>query len=78
MFYVYILKTSEGSYYVGYTKNLDRRIKEHITGNVSTTKGKKLVKLVCAIMFSSKKKAIEFEKYLKTGSGIAFRNRHLV
>jgi len=25
-----------------------------------------------------KKKAFEFEKYLKSGSGIAFRNKHLI
>jgi len=35
-------------------------------------------KLVTYLAFNSKKLAIKFERYLKTGSGFAFRNRHLV
>jgi hypothetical protein len=30
------------------------------------------------VAFQDKYKAFEFEKYLKSGSGIAFRNRHLI
>jgi hypothetical protein len=33
--------------------------------------------LVTYVAFSEKKKANEFERYLKSGSGHAFANRHL-
>lgn len=38
MFYVYVLKNlSKGNLYIGYTKNLRRRIAEHKAGKVYTT-----------------------------------------
>jgi putative endonuclease len=78
MYYVYILKLRNNKYYIGLTKNINRRIKEHSKGLERTTKRFLPCSLVTYIVFSSKKKAIKFEKYLKTGSGFAFRNRHLV
>ena len=35
-YYVYILKCSDNSYYVGITSNLDRRVMEHNAGNIPT------------------------------------------
>ncbi|OGJ55633.1 hypothetical protein A3D88_00585 [Candidatus Peribacteria bacterium RIFCSPHIGHO2_02_FULL_52_16] len=32
MFHVYILELADGSYYVGHTDNLQRRLSEHIAG----------------------------------------------
>jgi putative endonuclease len=78
MFYVYILKCSDGSYYTGCTENLDERLGRHNKGYVSATKNKIPVELICYSAFTDKYKAFEFEKYLKTGSGIAFRNKHLI
>jgi putative endonuclease len=57
---------------------LDRRIKEHNSHKIHYTKDKTPVNLICYMAFIDKYKAFEFEKYLKTGSGIAFRNRHLI
>ena len=31
-FHVYVLELIEGSYYVGFTENLERRLREHILG----------------------------------------------
>ena len=76
--YVYILKCMSGSYYVGYTSDIKRRIIEHNSGKVHFTKDKRPVVLFTFIAFSDKYKALFFEKYLKSGSGIAFRNKHLV
>jgi putative endonuclease len=78
MYYVYILKLSNENFYIGRADNLKRRIKEHKSGEVNTTKKYLPCKLITYLAFSSKKKAIKFERYLKTGSGFAFRNRHLV
>ena len=77
-FYVYILKLSNGDFYIGRSDDLKRRMQEHISGQERTTKKFLPCKLVTYIAFDSKTKAVAFEKYLKTGSGFAFRNRHLV
>ena len=79
MYYVYIIKSEkDGSYYTGMTKNLRKRLKEHNEGKVKSTSFKNPYILVWYCAFPSKEKAIEFEKYLKTGSGIAFRNKRLL
>ena len=78
MHYVYILKLVNGDYYIGKSSNLERRIKEHKEGLSPTTKRFLPVKLVCYISFDSPDKAKKFETYLKTGSGFAFRNKHLI
>ena len=78
MWFVYILRCSDGSFYTGCTTDISRRIMEHNSNKVHYSKDKTPVTLITYIAFTDKYKAFEFEKYLKTGSGIAFRNRHLV
>ena len=78
MQYVYLLKCSNDEIYTGCTNNLKERIYRHQNGSVHYTKDKLPVKLITAIAFSDKYKAYHFEKYLKSGSGVAFRNRHLI
>ena len=62
----------------GCTNNLTERLLRHQKGYVGSTKNKLPVNLVFHSVFIDKSKAFEFEKYLKSGSGIAFRNKHLV
>ncbi|MCD4833644.1 MAG: GIY-YIG nuclease family protein [Bacteroidales bacterium] len=78
MHYVYILKCNNDTYYTGCTSNLKNRIERHNKGQVHYTKDKLPVKLITYTAFSDKYKAYEFEKYLKSGSGIAFRNKRLI
>ncbi len=78
MFYVYILRCVDGSYYTGCTEDLNERLKRHNKGYVDATKNKIPVELVFYCTFTDKYKAFRFEKYLKSGSGIAFRNKHLL
>lgn len=78
MYYVYILKLANKDFNIGRTDDLKRRIYEHKAGQVNTTKISLPIKLVNYIAFENKNKSIIFEKYLKSGSGIAFRKRHLV
>ena len=78
MWYVYILKCSDGTYYTGCTNNLNNRLEQHSKGEVHYTKDKLPVQLINYIAFSDKYKAYDFEKYLKSGSGMAFRNKRLV
>jgi len=47
-------------------------------GNVSRTKELRPIQLAWYCSFISKIQALNFEKYLKSSSGFAFRNKHLV
>ncbi len=78
MYYVYILLCKDGKYYTGCTQNLDERLERHKKGYVESTKEKLPVSMVFYCAFVERHKAFEFEKYLKSGSGIAFRNKHLI
>jgi len=61
---------------VGITSDVDKRITAHNEGQSPHTSKFKPWKLAIYIAFSNTEKAIEFEKYLKIGSGRAFANRH--
>ena len=78
MWTVYILKCSDGTYYTGCTNNIEDRLIRHGKGMVHYTKDKLPVVLITQIIFNEKHKAYDFEKYLKSGSGTAFRNKRLV
>ena len=78
MWYVYILRCSNGNIYTGCTNDLDKRLSKHQKGLVHFTKDKLPVELITYIAFTDKYKAFDFEKYLKSGSGIAFRNKRLI
>lgn len=77
MFYTYILQLDNKNYYVGHSIDLKQRIEYHRSGKVNATKGKK-IKLVFYAAFINKLLAIKFEKYLKSSSGFAFRNKHFI
>lgn len=72
---VYILLCSDNSYYTSYTTNIDNRLKAHKNKEVHYTKSRLPVRLVNLIQFENKQKAYDFERYLKTSSGIAFINK---
>ncbi|MEK7550959.1 MAG: GIY-YIG nuclease family protein [Patescibacteria group bacterium] len=78
MFYTYILQLDNNSFYIGYSSNLKQRHEYHKSGRVKTTKNSKKIKLVFYAAFDKKSLAISFEKYLKSSSGFAFRNKHLI
>lgn len=78
MQYVYILELSDRSYYVGTTPRLEERLKDHTEGKCISTKNKRPVKLHWYCCFRNKSRALDFEKYLKGGSGTAFRHKHLI
>ena len=78
MYYVYILQLSDKTYYHGFSKYLKERVNYHKKGNVPKTKNKRPLELTFYASFKSKKKALDFEKYLKTNSGFAFRNKRLI
>ncbi len=78
MYYAYILKLKDKSYYHGSSDDLKKRIKNHEHGLVESTKNFRPFKLVFYAAFTSKRLATQFEQYLKTSSGFAFRNKRLI
>ena len=76
MYYVYILKCSNGKPYTGCTDNLKNRIERHKKGYVPATKPILPIKLISYFAFTNKYTAFDFEKYLKSGSGRAFLKKH--
>ena len=70
MFYVYILQSLVKSekYYTGFTENIEKRIIKHNEGSVSYTSKYKPWELQTTVSFLDKKKATDFEKYLKSHS----------
>jgi len=78
MYYTYLLKLADGNYYAGSTTNIEKRLISHHKGQNKSTKHLRPVKLIWFGMFSNRKLAEDFEKYLKSSSGFAFRNKRLV
>ena len=78
MYYVYILQLKDKTYYHGSSDNLKQRVKDHKHGLVESTKNLRPFKLVYYAAFDTKVLALNFEKYLKTSSGFAFRNKRLI
>jgi putative endonuclease len=65
-YFVYILQCSNGTYYTGYTNNLQNRIKEHNSGNgAKYLRGKLPVKLVYAKEYRYYKNALRAERRVK-------------
>ena len=78
MYYVYILRSvNKEWYYVGYTSELKQRFKEHNQGKVESTKPHRPFRIASYIAVERKETAIQLEAYLKSGSGIAWRNKRL-
>ncbi|MCA9379714.1 GIY-YIG nuclease family protein [Candidatus Dojkabacteria bacterium] len=70
MFYVYVIQSQiDKSWYIGYTKDLDLRIKQHNRGESIHTRKHLPYNLICYFALPNKKDAKRYEKYLKSGYG---------
>jgi len=68
--YVYILLSlKDNQFYTGTTKDLDRRIKEHLNGKNPSTKYRRPLELIYYEAYLLKEDADAREKYLKTSMG---------
>lgn len=66
MNYVYIVECSDGTFYTGWTNNLERRIEMHSKGiGAKYTKGRAPVRLVYHEMFDTKEAAMKREYQIK-------------
>jgi predicted GIY-YIG superfamily endonuclease len=79
MYYVYRLRSVENPSrkHIGLTSNLRRRIAEHNAGLSSHTSKYRPWRLAAYISLAEKATAINFGRYLKSGSGHAFARKRL-
>jgi putative endonuclease len=77
--YVYLIESAVGGRqrYVGYTEDIQQRLADHNAGKNVSTAPYRPWRIRTFLAFDSKLRALEFERYLKSGSGRAFANKHL-
>ncbi len=77
MFYVYLLRSINfpDQIYIGFTEDLKSRLRAHNAGESKHTAKYAPWELECYFAFKDKRKAQEFERYLKTGSGKVFASK---
>ena len=75
MYYVYILLSNkDNKRYIGMTSDIQRRLFEHNSGLVKSTKHRRPLELIHHFQFDNKSDALVFEKKLKSKKGkITFR-----
>ncbi len=79
MFYVYLIQSMSkpGKTYVGMTSNVEARLARHNAGDVPATDRFKPWELVAFVAVREQRRAIQLERYFKSGSGHAFAHKHL-
>ena len=76
---VYVIRSlaKPWRYYTGLTGALRARLEQHNEGKCRYTASARPWQLDLAIRFADVDRAVAFERYLKSGSGVAFAKRHL-
>jgi predicted GIY-YIG superfamily endonuclease len=64
-------------YYTGLTSDVARRHAEHNAGSCTHTAKHRPWSIDVVVEFSDERRAVAFERYLKSGSGVALAVRHL-
>jgi putative endonuclease len=75
---VYVLRsrTYHARYYTGVTSNWRARLDAHNSGKCLHTSDGQPWEVDVLVQFADERRALEFERYLKSGSGCAFSKRH--
>ena len=78
MYYVYVLRSEiDKNMYVGYTKDLENRIKMHNEGLVTSTKNRRPLHIIYYEVCLNQQDATHREKYLKKYHGKMFLKNRL-
>jgi putative endonuclease len=78
MYYVYLIQSLKNEYiYVGFTRDLKKRLDKHNKGLTESIKTWRPIKIIYYKAYIKKDDAIEREKYLKSGWGRNFVRRNL-
>lgn len=77
--FVYVLRSlkDRARYYTGLSSNGSARLAAHNGGFSSHTADVVPWELIVSVWFADAERAAMFERYLKSGSGRAFAQRHL-
>jgi predicted GIY-YIG superfamily endonuclease len=75
--FVYMLRSEQNECpYVGVTSDVQRRLATHNSGGSLFTAPHRPWRVVVTLEFPTEKRALTFERYLKSGAGRAFAKRH--
>ena len=75
--YIFVSQKTQGKYYIGFTGDLDDRLRHHNHGAVPSTKPFRPWTYRTCIAFADRQRALDFERYLKSHSGRAFLAKRL-
>ena len=77
-YYIYILRSKKNNvWYIGYTKDLRKRFKEHNEGRSIYTKGRGPFELIYYEAYKNREDAKSREKQLKSGQGRAYLKQRI-
>ncbi len=77
-YYVYVIKSKEGYHYTGMTEDMGKRLQEHNNHSLSFwTKRGTDWNIIYKEEFDSKAKALQREKWLKSGVGREFLKKSI-
>jgi putative endonuclease len=77
-FWLYVLESrNDEKRYVGYTNDINKRLKEHEDGKVVSTEPRRPFKLIYLEGCTNQKDAMRREKYMKTTDGRRFLSKRL-
>jgi putative endonuclease len=70
MYFFYILSSEKDSNrYIGFTKNIEKRLNDHNSGLVKSTRSRRPFKLIYYEKIESKSEALKHEKEIKAKKG---------
>jgi predicted GIY-YIG superfamily endonuclease len=79
VWFVYVLKgLKDDELYIGSTNSIHRRLAEHNSGKVESTRYRIPLTLEAYVAVRDQTRAIELERYLKTGSGKAMLRKRIL
>jgi len=80
MYFVYIIRSLHfpDKIYVGKTGDLQKRLANHNCGTTPHTAKYKPWEIISYFAFKKEERAVQFEVYLKSHSGRAFRDKRLI
>lgn len=78
--FVYILRSRSDPdrYYTGVTSNVGARVTAHNAGECTHTARHRPWDVDVVLAFRDESRALDFERYLKSGRGVAFAKRYLL
>lgn len=78
MYFVYVLFSErDKKFYIGYTTNLKQRLRQHLNGEVISTKYRRELRLIYFEVYLDRDDAKGRELFLKGGSGHVYLRKQL-